>query len=89
MPKQLERISIAADKAADKFIQALIDRVISTERQLAALRKTVDDNFESYAESLPHLMPDGKIRFRGVLRDNCDAVESFTVDVTPTLCEEE
>jgi hypothetical protein len=48
-----------------------------------SLRKQIDENFNMYAESLPRVIPEGRVQFGRVLRDGDNSADSFTVVMKP------
>lgn len=69
---------------ADRIASALIDRLIRQEKQIESLQKQINDNWESYVETLPRIGPDGKLVYHGLLKDASDGVATSTVEVQPS-----
>ena len=65
--------------ADNRFVKALIDRLVSNEKLIQTLREELGELREQLAEQCAWLMPDGRVRFKGVLRDNSDGCEVFDV----------
>jgi hypothetical protein len=71
------------DVNADRIAARLIDRLIAAEKRIDQLQREVQANFDAYAETLPQLLPGGKMIFRNVLSDQSDSPEGRTVVVSP------
>ncbi len=68
---------------ADDLIVGLIDRIVKTERALAAVRSELNDHMNMIAEMQPKIKPDGTVSLLAMTQ-NGDQSEEKTVTFTPT-----
>lgn len=74
----------AAEVTADKFVAALIERLVAVERKYDALNKELDLHMDLIAEQQPRVDSDGNVKLLAC-SDDLESDERFSVKFTPSI----